>query len=246
MIWKEGKRWVYSITYDEGCAALLDYALPVHRKYGIPGHVALLASQIGVPRNVPGSSYDGMMILSKEQIHMLRGECWGASCHSMTHAGLTPENAYEEVVRSRKVLEDVLEMPITIFCVPGSNNCYPPAYDVAEEAGYKAILTIYDAVNTEETDLFRLNRCPLHTEYPPPFYSVFDPYKRLHQAMDLGGWVIDYCHCPMPGKPIHPAKDCTLEELESRFATVRRVGSDDVWIAEPNEVVEYLLNEGNP
>ena len=55
MNWKNGKRWVYSITYDEGCEALLEYALPVHRQFGVPGHVALVASQIGVLRNVPGS-----------------------------------------------------------------------------------------------------------------------------------------------------------------------------------------------
>ena len=44
----------------------------------------------------------------------------------------------------------------------------------------------------------------------------------------------------MPGKAVHPWKDCTAEELEQRFATVRRLGGDDVWLAEPNEVVEYL------
>jgi len=70
---------------------------------------------------------------------------------------------------------------------------------------------------------------------------VFDPYKRLHQAMDRGGWIVDYCHCPMPGKPIHPAKDCTAEELEERFRTVTRIGGDEVWLAEPNEVMAYLL-----
>ena len=57
MAWKDGKRWVYSITYDEGCQALLEHAAPVHRRYGVPGHVALVASQVGVPRNVPGSSF---------------------------------------------------------------------------------------------------------------------------------------------------------------------------------------------
>jgi len=243
MAWLNGKRWVYSITYDEGCAALLEHALPVHRKFDVPGHVCLVASQIGVPRNVPGSSYDGMMILSKEQIHRLCAEGWGVSCHSMTHAGITPQNAEYEVVQSRKVLEEALEMSVTMFCVPGNNDGYPPALAVAERAGYTAILTIYDDVNTIETDLLRLCRCPLHTEYPPPFYSAFDPYKRLHQAIDRAGWVIDYCHCPMPGKPIHPWKDCTVEQLAERFATVRRVGGDDVWIAEPNEVVKYILRE---
>jgi hypothetical protein len=36
MTWKNGKRWVYSITYDEGCADLLKYALPLHRQYKNP------------------------------------------------------------------------------------------------------------------------------------------------------------------------------------------------------------------
>ncbi len=241
MIWKGGKRWVYSITYDEGCEKLLDHALAVHREYGIPGHVALVASQIGVPRNCPGSSYDGMMILSREQIHMLTAEGWGVSCHSMTHVGISRENAHYEVVQSRKVIEDALEMPVTMFCVPGNNNSYPASHAVARESGYTSIMTIYDDVNTIETDVLRLNRCPLHTQYPAPFYSAFDPYKRIHQAIDCGGWIIDYCHCPMPGKPIHPHKDCTVEELAMRFETVRRVGGDDIWLAEPNEVVDFIL-----
>lgn len=241
MAWRNGKLWAYSITYDEGCEALLKHALPVHTEYGMPGHVCLVASQIGVPRNVPGSSYDGMMILSKTQIQELRDEGWGVSCHGMTHAAITDDNAGLEVVESRKVLEKALDMPISIFCVPGNNNSYPPALTVTEKAGYKAIMTIYDDINTPKTDLMRLCRCPLHAEYPPPFYSSFDPYKRLHQAIDAGGWIIDYCHCPMPGKPIHPWKDCTVEQLVERFEKVLRVGGDDVWLAEPSEVVDELI-----
>jgi len=240
--WKDGKKWVYSITYDEGCRALLDHALPVHRRWGIPGHVAMVAREVGLPRMTRGSSYEGWMILNKDEVHMLCSEGWGVSCHGMTHGAISEENAWYEVAESRKLLEDVLELPITIFCVPGNNNNYPAARAVAAEAGYRAIMTIYDDINTPVTDLLRLCRTPLHTEYPPPFYSAFDPYKRLHQAADRGGWVIDYCHCPMPGRPVHPWKDCTLEELEARFETVLRVGGDEVWLAEPNEVVEYLLN----
>lgn len=246
MMWPHNKRWVYSITYDEGCADLLTYALPLHRKYGIPGHVCLVASQVGVPRNVPGSSYDGMMILSKTELHALSKEGWGVSCHSMTHAYISPEVAHYEVVEAKKVLEQAIDLPVTVFCVPGNNQSYPAARAVALEAGYQAILTIYDRVNRFSADAVRaellsLGRVPIHTEYPEPFYSVFDPYKRIHQAIDLSGWIIDYCHCPTPGKAIHPAKDCTTEELEERFAAIRRVGGDDVWLAEPNEVVEYLL-----
>jgi hypothetical protein len=241
MPWPHGKRWVYSITYDEGCEDLLKFAVPLHRRYGIPGHVALLASQIGVPRNVPGSSYDGMMILSRDQIHGLRKEGWGVSCHGMTHAFISDESAEEEVVKSRIVLEQALDLPVRIFCVPNNMNSYPAARKVAQRAGYTSILTCYDEVNLPQADLLRLGRVPIHVEYPPPFFSVFDPYKRLHQAADHGGWVIDYCHCPMPQKPVHPWKDCTTEQLEERFQTVLRVGGDDVWLAEPNEVVESIL-----
>jgi len=262
-MWKNGKRWVYSITYDEGCQKLLEHAVPLHRKYGIPGHVALVASQVGVPRNCPGSSYDGMMILSRDELDMLAGEGWGVSVHGMTHAGITPENARHEVVEARRVLEQTLQRPVPLFCVPNNNASYPAALAVAPEAGYTAIMTITDMVNVPAgmahmhpfgpspqerpigptpPGILNLGRVSLHTEYPPPFYSQFDPYRRLHQAMDLGGWVIDYCHCPMPGEPIHPWKDCTAEELEERFATVRRVGGDYVWLAEPGEVVEYFLN----
>ena len=72
---------------------------------------------------------------------------------------------------------------------------------------------------------------------------MFDPYKRIHQARDCEGWIIDYCHCPMPASPIHPAKDCTTQELEQRFATVCEVGGSDVWLAEPNAVVDWLLEQ---
>ena len=242
MRWKDNKDWVYSITYDEGCRALLNHAVPLHREYGIPGHVCMVASQIGVPRNVPGSSYNDMMILSRDEVRGLVAEGWGVSCHSMTHAPIDEENAEYEVRKSKSVLEEAIGIPISIFCVPGSNESYPASVPEAREAGYIAVMTIYDEINTIETDLMRLCRCPIHTEFPPPFYSRFDPYKRIQQAMDAGGWIIDYCHCPMPGKPIHPWKDCTLEELEERFSKILDIGGESVWLAEPNQVVEYLVN----
>lgn len=266
-MWKHGKRWVYSITYDEGCRGLLEHAVPLHRRYGIPGHVALLASQVGVPRNVPGSSYDGMRILSRSELEALCAEGWGISCHGMTHAAITPGNARHEVIEARQLLEQTLQRPVRLFCVPNNNASYPAALPAAVEAGFLAVMTVTDRLNVPgslhqvhpsgavpagappplERRILTLGRVPLHSEYPPPFYSAFDPYKRLHQARDLGAWVIDYCHCPVPGRAIHPWKDCTAEELGMRFETVRRVGGDEVWLAEPGEVVDYLLGAaGNP
>jgi hypothetical protein len=241
--WKNGKKWVYSITYDEGCEELLKYTAPIHREFGIPGHVALVSAQLGVKRDVPGSSYHDFMILSPKQMRGLIDEGWGASSHSMTHVGVTWENSDVEVIEARKVLADALGHDIPIFTVPGSNHGHPPSIEAAPKAGYDAIMTIYDWVNTKSTDLLWLGRCPLHTEYPGPFYSAFDPYKRLQQAESVGGWIIDYCHNPRPDTPIHPAKDCTTQELRARFEAVKEIGGDDVWLADPNEVVEFLKTD---
>jgi len=222
---------------------LLKYALPIHRKYGIPGHVSLVASQIGIPRNVPGSSYNGMMILNRDELQMLVREGWGISCHGMNHIHITEDNVDQELFQSRIVLENATGLPVTMFCLPSDNSHFPIVHDRGPAAGYAANMTIYDRVNSFDGDLMALGRVPLHTEYPPPFYSAYDQYKRIHQAMDAGGWIIDYAHCPMPGKAVHPRKDCTTEELEQRFATVRQLGGDAVWLAEPNEVAAHLLEQ---
>jgi len=239
-MWPNEKRWVYSITYDEGCQQLLDHAVPLHRQYGVPGHVAFVASQVGVLRNVPGSSYNGRMILSADEMHNLQQEGWGASCHGMTHAHITEDNVRTEVYDSRTLLSTTLGTEIDMFCLPGNNDHFETVRKHAHTAGYRAILTIYDDVNGPTPDLLRLCRCPLHHEYPPPFYSAYDPFKRLHQTAAAGGWVIDYCHCPMPGEPVHPWKDCTAEQLARRFETVCEIGGNNVWLAEPNDVVRYL------
>jgi peptidoglycan/xylan/chitin deacetylase (PgdA/CDA1 family) len=183
-----------------------------------------------------------MMILSRDELHMLAAEGWGLSCHGMTHGVIDDETAQYEVVEAKAALEDASGLPVTVFCVPGSNANYPSALKVAAETGYDAVLTIYDDINRPDVDLMRLCRVPLHTEYPGPFFSAYDRFKRIHQAMEEGGWVIDYCHSPHPDAPIHPHKDCTTQELDRRFETVCELGGDDVWLAEPNEVVEYLLS----
>lgn len=241
--WKNGKKWAYSITYDEGVVDLFKYTVPLHRKYAIPGHLAIVSAQIGKVRILPGSSYHGWSIMDKEQILSLVDEGWGVSCHSMTHCGVTVENAQVEVADACALMQDILGIPIDVYTVPGSNTGHAPTVKIAKEAGVKAVMTIYDRVNTIATDLLWLGRVPLHTEYPGPFYSRFDPYKSFLQASKIGGWVIDYTHCPMPDKPVHPAKDVTSQELEARFEALREFGGEDVWIADCNEVIEYLLND---
>ena len=54
--WKYGKNWVYSITYDEGLVDLHKFTIPIHEELGIPGHVEVVAGQLGEIRNIGQSS----------------------------------------------------------------------------------------------------------------------------------------------------------------------------------------------
>ena len=97
-----------------------------------------------------------------------------------------------------------------------------------------------DDLNRPGEELFWLDRTPLHDQYYGPFFSAFDPYRNLRHAQVEGGWVIDYCHCPLEA-PVHPNKDCSEAQLRRRFETVLAEGGDAVWCANPDEVIDYHL-----
>ena len=58
--WKWGKRWVYSITYDEALSDLHRFAVPLHEELGVPGHVEAVAGHLGTVRQIGQSSYNEM------------------------------------------------------------------------------------------------------------------------------------------------------------------------------------------
>jgi len=239
MKWPDNAKWAYSITYDEGLEDLFKYVVPLHRELGFPGHICVVANQIGKIRDIQGSSYNGMMTLNRKQILGLCSEGWGVSSHGYSHSIITRDNAYFELKESKQSLSNILDMPINIFCVPGNNASYPPSVAVAQQFGYDAVMTICDGVNAI-IQLFMLFRCPLIYEEGPPFFSYFDPYKRIQQAYECGGWLIDYCHCPLQ-RPVDKRKDCTFLQLKKRFEIVIKTG--DVWLEEPTKVINYIKEQ---
>ncbi|MBM3265043.1 MAG: hypothetical protein FJY97_16680 [candidate division Zixibacteria bacterium] len=101
-------------------------------------------------------------------------------------------------------------------------------------------MSITDALNRPEEELFWINRTPLHDHYYAPFFSAYDPFRNIRHAQVVNGWIIDYCHCPLE-TPVHPNKDCSQAQLRQRFEMVLSEGGDEVWTAVPEEVVSYHL-----
>ncbi|MFY7952350.1 MAG: polysaccharide deacetylase family protein, partial [Armatimonadaceae bacterium] len=237
--WKYGKQWVYSITYDEALEELHRFAVPFHDELGIPGHVEAVAGHLGVVRQIGQSSYNGYHHMGPVGLRDLISRGWGVGNHTWSHEIVTPETVEREIGEAKQVLEEACAAPVPLYCAAGSNvNMADHVLDACRRYGYLGAMSITDDINRPGDELFWLNRTPLHVHMVWPFYNVYDPYRNIQNAQAEGGWLIDYCHCPLE-EAVHPAKDCTAAQLRQRLETILSEGGDSVWCANPDEVIQY-------
>jgi peptidoglycan/xylan/chitin deacetylase (PgdA/CDA1 family) len=238
--WKHGKRWVYSITYDEALSELHRFAVPIHEEFGIPGHVEAVAGHIGRVRQLGQSSYNGFHHMGPEELRDLVARGWGVGNHSWSHEIITPETVDREIRQAKEVLEEAIDGPVRLYCSPGDNtNMADHVLAACRASGYLGAMSLTDDLNRPDEELFWINRTPLHDQYYGPFFSAFDPYRNFTHAEKERGWVIDYCHCPLEA-PVHRNKDCSEAQLRRRFEVLCNE-YDDVWCANPDEVIDYHL-----
>ena len=239
--WKYGKRWVYSITYDEALADLHRFAVPMHEEYSIPGHVEVVVGQLGEIRQIGNSSFNGYRHMNGGELSDLLTRGWGVGNHSWSHEIITPETADKEIGHAKQVLEEALGEQVILYCSPGDNtNMADHVLEACRRYDYLGAMSLTDALNLPEDELFWINRTPLHDHYYPPFYSAYDPYRNIRQAQEMQGWLIDYCHCPLE-TAVHPNKDCSEAQLRQRVETVLSEGGEAVWCAVPEEALSYHL-----
>ena len=239
--WKHGKRWVYSITYDEALIELHRFAVPIHEEYGVPGHVEAVVGHLGAVRQIGNSSYNGFRHMSGEELRDLIARGWGVGNHSWSHEVIKPDTVDVEIRKAREVLEEAIGGPVVLYCSPGNNvNMADHVLEACRKYGYLGAMSLTDALNRPGDELFWLNRTALHDQYYEPFYSEYDPFRNIRHAQEDGGWIIDYCHCPLE-RPVHRNKDCSEAQLRRRFETVLSEGGDEVWCAVPEEVIFYHL-----
>mgnify|MGYP000884135628 CR=1 FL=1 len=238
--WKYAKKWVYSVTFDEALVELHDYVVPICEKYGVPGHIEAVSFQMGQERNIGASSYNGYHHMSGAQMREMIKMGWGVGSHSHTHQ-VVAEHPEEELGLSKKLIEDVTGVPVTVFVAPGSNeNLKEDVQKLLPQYGYLAGFGITDRINfSEEENMFFMGRIPLHERYWGTFDGYYDEFKRIHQAEKETGWIVDYCHCPYP-KAIHDYKDCSAQHFDDRLRAVTEYGKRNVWLANPDRVVDYM------
>ena len=73
------------MTYDEGTVDTMEHALPVHEQFGFPGHVDVLAGQLGEKRHALARSLNNHVHMSADELKILLRKGWGVGNHSWSH-----------------------------------------------------------------------------------------------------------------------------------------------------------------
>lgn len=155
-----GKK-TFIISFDDAYVSVLENALKPLEECGFK------AIQFVVP-NCVGKSNLWDLSLGERQLPIMDKAMikdWLAAgheigSHTLSHPYLsrTPsDKAREEIVSSKKILEDWFGIPIRHFCYPyGDYN--RPVRDMVEEAGYVTSSTVEFGINTSQVDRYALKR----------------------------------------------------------------------------------------
>lgn len=166
------------MTFDDGFESVGRHALEPMRQCGFHAIQFIVAHRIGGRDEWDSgvrSKRERLMDAAAIRNWLAAGHEIGS--HSLTHPRLTKISiaaAREEIVTSKKTLEDMFGIPVRHFCYPyGDWNI--PVRDMVDEAGYETAVTTEFGVNTLPLEMLSLRRI-----------TARQPSRKLK---NLFGWV---------------------------------------------------------
>ena len=149
------------LTFDDGYENFYQYAYPCLKKHNFSAIVYVLAGYLG--RSAEWFAADKrpcppLMDISRLKALHKEGIQFGS--HGINHLKLAEipyEKAREEIIQSKKILEQQLGFPINHFCYPyGSYNV--STMKAVKEAGYHSAVSCVRGRACEGDDLYQLPR----------------------------------------------------------------------------------------
>jgi peptidoglycan/xylan/chitin deacetylase (PgdA/CDA1 family)/glycosyltransferase involved in cell wall biosynthesis len=129
------------LTFDDGYADLVEYALPVLRRYGFGAAVYIVTGQVGGTNAWDEAQGSGTFrLMTAEQIRYWATQGIEFGAHGRTHADLrtlTSEKLKEEILGSKSDLSSLLGSRVASFAYPygfynqGALDCVQGAFDLA-------------------------------------------------------------------------------------------------------------------
>jgi hypothetical protein len=236
------------MTYDEGTVDTLANALPIHEEYGIPGHLDVVAGQLGRPRNAFASSLNGYWHMSVDELRFLMDKGWGVGNHSWSHyvypchPGL---DLYREIVWSKYRLEDMLDFPVRIFTIPNDVYNYEIVLPMIKEH-YLACAFIEGGPNRDDFDLYKIGNCLVASGgfRPRPGWPEELKTENITLEFVQNSWVYETSHLCLWNVP-QAHKCVTPEYMDARFKKLHAISDGKMWAATPDDVIDYELMKRN-
>ena len=159
------KRLAAAISFDDGWRDNFAAAYPLLRKYSAPATFFVTADWVGraeapIPAladiRIPGGAMIGWDELRKAADEGLVS----VGSHGWKHAPLStlaPEDVRKEVFESKRIIEDGLGRPISLFSYP-AGACNRSVKDCVREAGFRAAFTSLPKAVRGGYDSFALGR----------------------------------------------------------------------------------------
>src|SRR5215468_1107568 len=190
LAWKRGEKNIPPrcavITFDDGYKSQYEVAWPIMKKYGYPFTMFIYTE------GVRGGALGGGEAITWEQLADMRNNGVDIQAHTATHQDLREGHMvmviepggkrtkkkltgadYEkwiqnEVVGCKELLEQRLGIKVTCYAVPfGNYNDY--VKELARNAGYKAMFTIYGQPIMFTSPMDSLGRYPIEMNKPKVF-----------------------------------------------------------------------------
>ena len=204
LAWKRGEKNIPPrsavISFDDGWKSQYEVAWPIMKKYGYPFTMFIYTE------GVRGGSLGGGEAITWEQLADMRDNGVDIEAHSATHQDLREGHTitlagpggkrtrtkltgpqYEqwmqnEVVGSKQLLEQRLGIKVNCFAVP-FGNYNEHVKDIARNAGYEAMFTVYGQPITFTSPLDSVGRYAIEANKP----KVFEDAVKMIATSSGGG-----------------------------------------------------------
>jgi peptidoglycan/xylan/chitin deacetylase (PgdA/CDA1 family) len=159
------------VTFDDGTADLADVALPILVRYEVPAILYLATRYVDDQLAWPAGGVPLSWAAAQE---MVASGLITVGSHTHSHAlldRLSPEDAAEELDRSRQLIEDKLGVAADHFAYPKAVAPTSPEIEALVRDRFRSAALAGNRPNTYGyTDLHRLSRTPIQVSDTPRFF----------------------------------------------------------------------------
>jgi peptidoglycan/xylan/chitin deacetylase (PgdA/CDA1 family) len=160
------------ITFDDGYEDNRTIAAEVLKHYGLPATFFIATDLIGSDTQPYWDKANGVHTrwMSWEQVRELHAMGFEIGAHTRTHADLAslPEReAYDEILGSRRALEEALGAEVRLFSFPfgGAHQCTDQVRKLVADAGLICCPSCHGGLVRPGDDPFHLKRVPVNRWY---------------------------------------------------------------------------------